>query len=434
VSNGTYNILVTDAGLCTTTGVISLTTPGGFSVVSITYPDSVCGSSGYVTITLNGGSPPYVYTLTKTGGATITQTTSTATWTFPNLLYGEYTLSISDNGPCEFSQTFTIENNSTFILTSSTTGTTCGNDNGVMMVEVSGGTPSYTYTLDGIEINTTSLSSTTFYNLTSGAHSVEVVDSNGCVLTISDNIGTSSDVDFILTSTDAVGGNNGTVSALITDGEPPFTLTWSPNVNGQTGYNMTNLSAGTYSLTVVDDNGCEKTLSVVVNGNVSLTSYQVYNVCDSDLTNYGELLVKGPKQMLLEGFYNLTTTDFNCVLNQAIFEASVTVSGVTTTQEFYTGTTLNEYPTTEEWNDVIEELLLTYDGIGSVVFDVENNTMTILTDCNSEVSLNDADIIINMVIYYDISCVSCGEVVCDECQSTSIEFLLDKFVDLPPLA
>ncbi|NBO56359.1 MAG: hypothetical protein EBU84_17600, partial [Actinobacteria bacterium] len=159
---------------------------------------------------------------------------------------------------------------------------------------------------------------------------------------------------------------------------------------------------------MVDDNGCEKTLSVVVNGNVSLTSYQVYNVCDSDLTNYGELLVKGPKQMLLEGFYNLTTTDFNCVLNQAIFEASVTVSGVTTTQEFYTGTTLNEYPTTDEWDNIIRTLLLAYDGIGSVVFDVENNTMTILTDCNSEVSLNDADIIINMVIYYDISCVYCS--------------------------
>ncbi len=44
---------------------------------------------------------------------------------------------------------------------------------------------------------------------------------------------------------------------------------------------------------------------------------------------------------------------------------------------------------------------------GSVIFDIETNQMTILTDCNSEISLNDANIIINMIIHYDISCVAC---------------------------
>ena len=80
---------------------------------------------------------------------------------------------------------------------------------------------------------------------------------------------------------------------------------------------------------------------------------------------------------------------------------------MTTTQEFYTGTTLNEYPTVNEWNDVIESMLLNYDGISSVTFNIDDNKMTITTDCNSEVSLNDADVVINMVIYYDISCEAC---------------------------
>ena len=407
VSSGNYSILVTDAGLCTTSTTITVTTPGGFSVVSFSYSPTVCGASGYVTIVLNGGSPPYNYTLSETGGPTTTQTTNSSTWTFNNLFYGEYTLTISDDGPCEYSNTFTIENDNAFILSTSVTGTTCGDDNGIITVEVSGGTPSYTYTLDGSEIVISPLSSVTFTNLTSGLHSINVVDDNGCTQTISANVAISSDVDFILVPTDALGGNNGSVTALITSGEPPFTLTWSPNASGQTGSTITGLSAGTYSLTVVDDNGCESTTEVIVNGNVLLSSYQVYSVCDSDLLNYGEIILKGPKQMLLDGFYSLSSGDTNCILNQAIFEASVTVSGVTTTQTFFTGETLNDYPTTQQWNDVIGSLILGYDGIGSVIFDIETNQMTILTDCNSEISLNDADIIINMIIHYDISCVAC---------------------------
>jgi len=409
VSSGNYNILVTDSGLCTATGSVTLNTPGGFSVVSFTYSESTCGTSGFVSITLNGGSPPYVYTLVKVGGTITTQTLPSSSWSFNNLTSGDYVLTISDNGPCDYTNSFTIADDNSFSLTSNITGTTCGNSNGIFEVNVSGGSPSYTYTLDsGVEVIVSSLSSTTFNNLTSGFHSVDVLDGNGCLQTIIGNVGSSNGVDFILSSTDVTFGNNGSISAFITSGEPPFTLTWSNNVNGQTGLTVNSLSAGTYTLNIVDDNGCERIRTVVIGGNIEVSSYQVYSVCDSDLSNYGELLLKGPKQMLLEGFYELTANDNNCILNQAIFEASVTVSGVTTTQEFYTGTTLNEYPSITEWNEVIGDMLLNYDGIGNVTFNEDDNKMIITTDCNQEISLNDVDVVINMVIYFDISCVSCG--------------------------
>lgn len=407
VSSGNYNIAITDAGLCTALGSITLTTPGGLNVSSLSYSPSVCGASGFVNFTLNGGSPPYVYTLTKTGGATTVQNTNSSSWAFNNLLFGEYTLNIKDNGPCEYTETFTIENDNSFSLSASTTGTTCGLENGVVELNVSGGSPSYTYTLDETIIDISPLSSITVNNLTSGFHQFTVTDNNKCVQELLFEIDPSEGVDFLLTSTDSTNGSNGTVNAYVTSGEPPFTLEWSTNVNGQTGYSMVNLSAGTYTLKITDDAGCEKIRSVVVDGIVVQTSYQVYSVCDSDLTNSGLLLTKGPKQMLLEGFYELNVGNTNCVLNEAIFEASVTVSGETKTEDFYTGNTLSEYPTIEEWSNVIESLLLSYEGIGSVTFDIENNSMSVSTDCNSEVSFNDAGIVINMIIYYDISCVAC---------------------------
>lgn len=435
LGSGNFDIKVTDAGLCNTTTSVYLTTPGSFSIVSITTTNSYCSDSGgSIGINLFGGTLPYVYTLTKSGGSTVSQTLNSPNWSFNNLTSGTYTLTISDGGECVYTNTYVIENIPAFILSETTTGTTCGLDDGIVEVEVSGGTPPYIYVLDGVETVTNSLSSVTFNDLTSGSHTVNVTDNTSCSQDIVFNIAPSNGVNFLLVATDAIGGNNGTVTALITSGEPPFTLTWSPNASGQTTSTISGLSAGTYSLTVIDNNGCESDGTVVVNGNVELSSYQVYSVCDSNLLNYGELLLKGPKQMLLEGFYELTVDDENCVLNESIFEASVTVSGVTTTETFFTGNTLNEYPTIEEWNTVIGGILESYDGIGSVTFDVETNQMTILTDCESEISLNDAEIIINLKIYYNVSCVSCGGNVCDECQLTSLELLLGEFVNLPSLS
>lgn len=406
VSSGNYNILITDAGLCTTTGFITVLTPGGISIVNLTYSPSTCGSSGYVTIQVVGGSPPYTYTLSKDGGPVSVQLNGSPV-TFPTLTSGDYTLTITDGGPCEYSTTFTIENANTTIVTTSVTGTTCGNSDGAITVTAVGPEPSYTFILDGVDIQL-AISSVTYTNLVSGPHTITVSDANGCTQTLSETIATSTGVDFILVGTDAFGGNDGAITALITQGVAPFTWTWSSNVNGQTGLTVTNLTAGTYSLTVVDDNGCETIRAIVLDGNSIISSYQVFSVCDSDLANYGELLIKGPKQMLLEGFNELTVDDENCVLNQSIFDAVVTISGITKTEQFYTGTTLNDYPTIEQWVDVIKTLILTYDGIGSVVFDIENNKVTISTDCESETSLNDVEVKVDLKIYYDISCVSCG--------------------------
>lgn len=409
VSSGNYNIMITDAGLCNTTSSITLTTPGGLTVASLSYSPSVCGASGFVNFLLNGGSPPYVYTLSKTGGATTVQNTNSSSWAFNNLLYGEYTLHISDNGPCEYTTTFTIESDNSFTLSANTTGTTCGLENGVVLLTVSGGSPSYTYTLDENVIDISPLSSITVNNLISGYHQFTITDNNGCIQNLLFEINSSIGVDFVMTSTDSTNGNNGTISAYVTSGEPPFVLEWSSNVNGQTGFTVNSLSAGTYSLKITDDNGCEKIRTVVVDGNTVQESYQIYSVCDSDLTNSGVLLTKGPKQMLLEGFYDLNTGNTNCVLNEAIFEAVVEISGVTTTESFYTGNTLTEYPTVEQWTEVIESLIIGYDGISGVTFNIDDNTMTITTDCGSEVSLIDAEVIVNLQIYYDISCVSCTE-------------------------
>ncbi len=408
LGSGLFDIKVTDAGLCNAITSVYLTTPGSFSVVSVTSTNSTCSNDGgSISINLFGGTQPYIYTLSKIGGSTTTQTTNSTNWSFENLTSGTYTLTIQDGGECVYTTEIVINNTVLFELSATTTGTTCGLNDGSVTISVSGSTPIYTYVLDDELTVSVAFSSATFTNLTSGPHTVNVTDGTGCSQDIQFLIDASSGVDFVMVSTDSTNGTNGTISAYVTNGEPPFTLEWSENVNGQTGFDVNSLSAGTYTLKITDDNGCIKIRTVVVDGNTIQESYQIYSVCESDLTNTGMLLTKGPKQMLLEGFYDLNTGNTNCVLNEAIFEAVVTISGVTKTDSFFTGNTLTEYPTIEEWTNVIEEIIMTYDGISGVTFNISKNLMTITTDCESEVSFNDAGVVINMKIYYDISCQSC---------------------------
>lgn len=57
------------------------------------------------------------------------------------------------------------------------------------------------------------------------------------------------------------GINNGTTTAIVADGVPPYNYFWS---NGATNSSLASLSAGTYTVTVTDANECTKTASAVV--------------------------------------------------------------------------------------------------------------------------------------------------------------------------
>jgi hypothetical protein len=169
---------------------------------------------------------------------------------------------------------------------------------------------------------------------------------------------------------------------------------------------MTGLTAGTYSLTVIDSSGCTQTRSVEVGGFSRYNTTQTYNICTDVFADSG-LLQRGPKQMLIEGFYDLTSGDTNCILNQAIFTIETILSGETKTQSFYTGTTLSDAPSSFLWGEVVTELLQSYGNVGEVISDVIENKVQIFSDCNSTLPLMDVSAIVNLKISYDISCEQC---------------------------
>jgi hypothetical protein len=115
----------------------------------------------------------------------------------------------------------------------------------------------------------------------------------------------------------------------------------------------------------------------------------------------------GLLQMLNEGFYDLTIGNTNCDLISATFTAKVSVNpaGLTTQQNFFTSTSLVQAPSDNSWYNTVKSLLLSVPGVGDVIIDQLNNQITIETS-RDNTSLQGQEIIIDLVIVYDIICLS----------------------------
>jgi hypothetical protein len=315
-------------------------------------------------------------------------------------------------GICPYSGTVVVANNVLYNLSVSTTGSTCNESNGSVTLSItSGGTPPYRYEIDGYDILGEISTAYTFQNLIAGNYTARVTDANLCQQTLPFTITNLGNINFVLATYNPFLGNNGEIDLLITEGTPPFTINWSSNVNGQTGLTVNNLSAGTYSVSVTDFYGCTLSRTTTLIGYTLVSSSEVFSICQNNLVNIGQNIRRGPQQMLIEGYVDLTSGDTNCILNSAIFEVDVTLTGVTsasTAQTFYTATTLSDFPSDNLYYNTVESLLLSFSGITDVVIEPIENKITIGTICNPSAEYIDTDVIITIKIYYDINCVSCG--------------------------
>jgi hypothetical protein len=67
-------------------------------------------------------------------------------------------------------------------------------------------------------------------------------------------------------------GNDGSISTLITGGQPPFNYNWN---TGQTGSVLNGLSGGTYVVQIEDDKGCQFSESYIVNSQLGIEENEV---------------------------------------------------------------------------------------------------------------------------------------------------------------
>ncbi|MEM9023455.1 MAG: SprB repeat-containing protein, partial [Bacteroidota bacterium] len=250
---GTYTVTVSD-GFTTVVLTDTLSTPPSLQAMPPSVVHPLCpGGMGQATVTANGVAPfGYLWS----NGAT----TATA-----NLPAGTHFVTVTDANNCAsvVVQATVVDPIAPAIVPASIliTDPTCfqGAD-GVIDVIVFGGVAPLTYQWSSGQ--TTALVT----GLTSGTYSVTVTDANACnswdtSLVVTDPLQVKASIPAISTPT-CVGDADGAIQLMGINGTPPYSYAWS---NGQTGNNLVGLTAGTYSLTVTDVNGCvSNSLPIVI--------------------------------------------------------------------------------------------------------------------------------------------------------------------------
>ncbi len=254
---GTYTVSVKDVNGCTAVApTVTITQPSAPLTVGFSGQVNVkckTAATGSVTASPAGGTAPYTYSWATGGGTSAART---------NLAAGIYSVTVTDANSCVKSGTVTITEPAA-VLASNVTAVneTCnGGSNGKAISIPTGGTGTYTYLWAGGAVTSTRI------NLPAGSYPVTVTDANLCtaagnaVITEPGPLG----INFTpKTNADCFGGNDGAVSAFLTGGDiVNYTYLWQPG--GVTLNSLHNLTAGTYTLTITQQNGCSKKDSVVI--------------------------------------------------------------------------------------------------------------------------------------------------------------------------
>ncbi len=254
----TYTATITDFNLCTTTATVNITEPPILTLTATTTNVSCNGlSTGSATAIATGGTGPYLIGVNSTppqGGP------CTGTFVASGLPAGTYTFGVQDVNTCP--QTFVVTLTQPTPLTSATTQTnvTCfGLSTGSASVTAGGGTFPYTYSWSpsgGI--------GTLANGLSAQNYTVTVTDLNLCITTSTLTI--TQPNPFIAsistqTNVSCFGLSDGSALSTQIGGATPYTsYSWAPTGGGAT--TASNLSAGIYTITVLDANLCPATATV----------------------------------------------------------------------------------------------------------------------------------------------------------------------------
>ncbi len=256
LSQGTYSCTIVDNNGCqTSTGSQYVFNTGGSLTISTNYiTDEICSNGfGAANIDVSGGDSNYVYLWSN--GSTSQD--------LLNVHAGIYTITVTDGNNCSTTHTVTINNTSGTLHHDNTvvTNEICGDGQGAIDIYVSGGTTPYSFTWN------TGATTEDLNNLSEGNYSCTVVDNNGCQIEITATVqNDASGMAFTQTVTNEICSNGqGGIDITVTGGSSPYTFSWS---NSATTEDLTNISAGNYSCTITDDNGCElHTGNITVNNN-----------------------------------------------------------------------------------------------------------------------------------------------------------------------
>ena len=214
------------------------------------------GTNGSFEVQVSGGSPVFRYSIF--GGSPYQYSP-----VFNNLPAASYVVTVTDTlGGSDTVQVHVLEPSALILSVASKTNVTCnGLSDGTVNLSSNGGTAGYSYKAG----SGTYQSSNAFINVNPGTTIFSVLDVNGCIDTQYVVITEPTALNLSLVKSDVT--CNGLGNASITSSGSGGLIPYLYSLNGgtyQTSNSFSALSAGTYTVTIKDINGCTYNKSVII--------------------------------------------------------------------------------------------------------------------------------------------------------------------------
>lgn len=258
LAKGSYKLTSLNALGCQDSLQVQISEPT-LLVEELSKNDNLCfgDASGKIFASATGGISPYRFSKDNQSYQNETN--------FENLRKGDYTIWVKDANNCISTKTITLIEPPQLVITPYYQDTIrCfGETNGLISIPTQGGTPAYSYSLDG----TNYISNNSFSGLGKGTYTVHAKDANQCktekTLTLTEpNLLAISQKDFMnplcyqskdgFIEVSSTGGNNGNV----------YTIDYQSRSQSSSYFN--NLPDGNYAVKVTDRKGCTATVSNIV--------------------------------------------------------------------------------------------------------------------------------------------------------------------------
>ncbi|MCB0397293.1 MAG: gliding motility-associated C-terminal domain-containing protein [Flavobacteriales bacterium] len=245
----TYNVTVTDSlGIIqSTSATVVINDP---PVLTTSHVNGGCGAcDGSVSVSATGSAP---FSFLWSNGCTSASC--------PDLCAGDYNVTVTDANGCVTAALDSVRNFGAPVISATATDALCfGSCDGTATVTVTTpGTPPYVFAWSDGQ------SGTSISGLCAGTYSVTITDSIGCQATATTTVNQPTPLVLNITTTDVLCANDcdGTATVSATGATPNYIYLWS---TGETGTSISGLCAGTYTVTVTDNNGCTDSISGTVN-------------------------------------------------------------------------------------------------------------------------------------------------------------------------
>jgi gliding motility-associated-like protein len=241
---GEYYFGVQDQNGCVSQTNLTMTSPCPIQVDGYSYSELICfPNTGEIDlIYVVGGTPPYKYSADGINYQTSGDLTG--------LSVGERTVYVKDASGLIKAMTFAIGYYCSLSVALVTTDATCGNSDGTITATGSSGTAPYTYSIDGINFQTSGL----FSGLAPGPYTITIKDVSG-ITNYSDAIINGNCPAVLATATNATCGQaDGSIQVTGQGGTTPYLFSID-GINFTPDNTFTGLSPGMYTLTVKDAKG-----------------------------------------------------------------------------------------------------------------------------------------------------------------------------------